>query len=569
MERAALAHGAFDPDLAAVLFDDAAANVQAEPDARVTARIHVRCPAEPIEDAGHVVSRDPDAVIAHGEVGRATVAPRPDFDRTVLAAVLEAVLDQVVQELLDPAAIKGAGEPLARVDDDPLVARARALRDLTDDLSDVEGLAPDLELPFLDPRRIKEILDERGEPPGLPRDTRDPGLMGREGGIALEPQLEDLGLAEEGRERRFKVVRGGRNEVLLELRGLFLRLHPGRLVDECAALEDHRGLVSEQLQEGQVICREHRPMCGERLQDADPPDARGDRRHEHGTDAGGAICRGVLRMGPRRVRVERALLCGEHAPRQEAAISCDHLGQCAMAVVKAQNAPGRLIHADGSPRPEGCADPAFQLAKDRIGRRQARQRGGPFEERAQLRLLPVAPELRWGRESQQPAERCSKRERLGRTGRGSRGRRHNGACGRDQDREAEERHAGGDRLGPPSRHARGSPAEADEADGRVERDAGEICDEAERRDRIHRRRERDDKDDGGDESAQGRGPDPKRHRREIREQPQHQVRERHNEHRDRHADRADRRDAEQLEDGTLQDRDRERAEEEGDVHRCP
>src|SRR5207253_5743412 len=116
---------------------------------------------------------------------------------------------------------------------------------------------------------------ERRQPSRLARDPRDRRLVWRELGVATGTELEDLRLPEQRRERRLEVVRRRGDEVLLQPRGRLRGLDPRRLVDERAAFEDHRGLVREQLDEGEVVAREDGLVRGVGLEDTDAAIARG------------------------------------------------------------------------------------------------------------------------------------------------------------------------------------------------------------------------------------------------------------------------------------------------------
>ena len=133
--------------------------------------------------------------------------------------------------------------------------------------------------------------------------------------ITAEPHLEDLGLAEQGGEGRLEIVGRGGQEVLLQPRGLFQRLHPSRFVDERSAFEHDRGLIRQELGQCQVVAREDRLLLGERLEDADPPLARGDGRDEHRADARRPVRARLLGVCPRGVGEERRFLRREFFPR--------------------------------------------------------------------------------------------------------------------------------------------------------------------------------------------------------------------------------------------------------------
>jgi len=182
-----------------MLLGDASANVQTQTDARVLPGIDVGRPMESVEDVRLVGRGDPDAVIRDGDTDLAGLAPGPDLDFRAAVAVLQAVLDEVVDELLEAPAVIVAGQPTVRLEDDPLLLWTRALGDVPEQIGDVDGLAANLELALLDARCVEQILDERGEPPGLARDPGDGRLVRCELGLAAGAQLEDLRLSEQRR----------------------------------------------------------------------------------------------------------------------------------------------------------------------------------------------------------------------------------------------------------------------------------------------------------------------------------------------------------------------------------
>src|SRR5439155_23429061 len=111
---------------------------------------------------------------------------------------------------------------------------------------------------LLEPRRIEQIPDQPGEALALSHDALDAGDVGRRAWFAGRTPLEKLGLGDDGRERGLEIVRGGREEVLLETRGLFARPDARGVVDERAALQDDRGLIGEEFRQLDVAPGEDR-----------------------------------------------------------------------------------------------------------------------------------------------------------------------------------------------------------------------------------------------------------------------------------------------------------------------
>ena len=61
----------------------------------------------------------------------------------------------------------------------------------------------------LQARRVEELGDQRREPAGFLDDAADAAEIRRCRGLLLGAALQELGLRDEGRERRLEIVRGG------------------------------------------------------------------------------------------------------------------------------------------------------------------------------------------------------------------------------------------------------------------------------------------------------------------------------------------------------------------------
>src|SRR5204862_2384772 len=98
-ERRPDAGGRGDPDPAAHVLDELAADVEPEAGS-ADALLHERVDAvELLEDPLLLLPGDPEALVAHGEPRVAVVGVDPDLDVAAVRRVLRGVLDQVYQHL--------------------------------------------------------------------------------------------------------------------------------------------------------------------------------------------------------------------------------------------------------------------------------------------------------------------------------------------------------------------------------------------------------------------------------------------------------------------------------------
>src|SRR5258708_38488652 len=74
---------------------------------------------EPVEHARQVRRWDADAVIPDADPDLPILPPGPHLDGAFLVAVLEAVVDEAVDELFDTPRAEAAGQRVAAFDDDP------------------------------------------------------------------------------------------------------------------------------------------------------------------------------------------------------------------------------------------------------------------------------------------------------------------------------------------------------------------------------------------------------------------------------------------------------------------
>jgi hypothetical protein len=111
---------------------------------------------------------------------------------------------------------------------------------------------------LLEPRRVEQIPDQPGEALALADDAPDALDVGWGARVARRAPLEELGLRDDRGEWRLEIVRGGREEVLFEARGLFACPDTCGVVDERAALQDDRGLIGEEFRQLDIAPSEDR-----------------------------------------------------------------------------------------------------------------------------------------------------------------------------------------------------------------------------------------------------------------------------------------------------------------------
>src|SRR5712692_1527078 len=283
MERRALADLTLGPDAPAMLLDDPAADEEPEAHAVEAAIVDVRSARETIEDVRQIGCGDTDPAVLHREPRLALLLPHPHGDRVAVWTVFARVLEQVLQQLLDASPIPHADDRIALLELH-LRLLGHALAHLARDRREIDRLAVGDQLSAIEPVRVEQIRDLRGQSLPLAHDSAYADEVRRRGRLTEGLALEELGLRDDGRERGPQIVRGGGEEILLEPGGLLLRAHRGRVIDERAALEDHRGLIREQARELDVAHREDRWTFGEEREHAKAPLARGDGDRDHGAD---------------------------------------------------------------------------------------------------------------------------------------------------------------------------------------------------------------------------------------------------------------------------------------------
>ena len=231
----------------------------------------------------------------------------------------------------------------------------------------------------------------------------DADRIDRRSGIAQQPTLDELRLPEDHRQRRAQVVRRRRQELLLEAGRLLPAPELTRLGGERPRLQQHRGLVGQQLEQPQVVLDEDgRPLRVDG-QDAHSPAVGRDRRGDHRARPGTLVHRRVLRVGTNRIHGDHAALRDERAPADERVVRV--LQPLPPAVDVAQDGPV------GSARPIAAPD-----APNAVRRRLLELRDGlpivghagevdrALEEGAEIGLSPCPPNPRRRREAKEEGE---------------------------------------------------------------------------------------------------------------------------------------------------------------------
>src|SRR5439155_8400982 len=167
---------ALDPDPAAVTLGDAPADVQPQPGARIAAVIDVPAALEALEDPLLIGARDADATIAHRQQQLGAIAEESHVDRRIRWAVFHRVLDQVLDQTLEPEAVIQTARRPGGLDPDP-AGFGMARHDLRRDLSDVDELPLQLQGSLLDPRGLEHPFHQMPKSFGLSGDAFHSGAI--------------------------------------------------------------------------------------------------------------------------------------------------------------------------------------------------------------------------------------------------------------------------------------------------------------------------------------------------------------------------------------------------------
>ena len=189
-----------------------------------------------------------------------------------IGRVLQGVLDEVVEHLLEARHVDGAQQRLVRKlypQVDPLVMEAA--HDRLDDAANVGHDRIHDGSTLLEPLRVEKLADQVPQATRLADKARRSPRRRRRARIARGPTFEELGLPQHDRERRTQVVRRSGEELLLEagrvLSGAQAVLDRGQL----ARLEEHGGVVGQQLEQPQIVLDEDRCTIREDRHHADAP----------------------------------------------------------------------------------------------------------------------------------------------------------------------------------------------------------------------------------------------------------------------------------------------------------
>src|SRR5688572_29712449 len=113
-ERRSATRRRLGPDPAAVILDDATADVEPQSHAGVGDASRVRRTVEALEDPLALAAGDPGTMVDHGDPRLASFMPDPESGRLVIGAVLVRVLEEVLDDLLDPWTVDRHHESLVR-----------------------------------------------------------------------------------------------------------------------------------------------------------------------------------------------------------------------------------------------------------------------------------------------------------------------------------------------------------------------------------------------------------------------------------------------------------------------
>ena len=209
--------------------------------------------------------------------------------------------------------------------------------------------------PLLQPLCVEQLGDEVAEPARLANHARDAGGIGRRRWVARDPPLEQLGLAEDHGERRAQVVRGRRQELLLQTCRLLPSAQVVRDGGVRAGLEQQRGVRRHQLEQPKVVLDEDRRTIGIDRQDTDPTLVGGDRRGDDRRGEVPLVDGGMLRIGLGSIERDHPALLAERGPGDECVVGV--LDPLALSIHVAQDrAPGdrqadRRARRRRTPRP--------------------------------------------------------------------------------------------------------------------------------------------------------------------------------------------------------------------------
>ena len=136
-----------------MLLHYALANKEAEAHPGETAVVHVSAAMEALEDLREVAGGYADALVGHVDERLAVALVYSDAHLAAIRAVLDGVLDEILEDLTDAARVVGADDRRVGDDRDRVALVAVAAGDLAGELDQVHRLALADELSLLQARR--------------------------------------------------------------------------------------------------------------------------------------------------------------------------------------------------------------------------------------------------------------------------------------------------------------------------------------------------------------------------------------------------------------------------------
>ena len=448
-----------------------------------------------------------------------------DFRRRRVAAILERVLDQVLDDLLHPGPVDRGDQWLVwpgGLDGGSL--RAVTLADVLHDVAQVGGRQVERGAAQLEPLRVEQLADEVAQPPRLPNDARDPGGVSWSGRIAPDAPLEQLRLAEHHGQRRPQVVRGGGQELLLQPGRLLASAQLAGVGGQRSRLEQDAGVAGQQLEQPQVVLDEDRLAVGVDAEHADASIVGRDRRRDDRSSSGHLVGARMLRVGVGRVDHHQAPLRGVRPAGDEQVVRVLHPLPGAGEVSK--DASVGVGYADRrASRAECSRSGGLELRQRKLLVRDAGDMDGLLQEVAQIRLAPGTADPRRRSEAQVEGDDGAQGEHLRDEGEGPGAVADEGADQDGHDGADEQGDPDCDRSHPPASDAAGPDALPREGDRGIpahrheEADGRQLDDLGHGRERGDRQRaDRHERDRAGNLH-------PARRAAEVVDEPQH--RERH------------------------------------------
>jgi hypothetical protein len=243
---------------------------------------------------------------------------------------------------------------------------------------------------------------------GLARHPRDAGRVDSGLGIAQQAAFDELGLSEHDGQRRAQVVRGRRQELLLQPSGVLARPKLAGMRGERPGLEQDPGLVGEELQEPEVVLDEDRRAGRVHGEHPEPAFVHRHGRGDHGARTGVRVDLRMLGIGPHGVHGDPPALGHERVPTDERVAGVLH--PLAVASDVAQHGPIRIRDADRRTAcAEGVGGRLLELLDGLAIVSDAGEMNRALQEGPQVRLAPGATDPGRRREAEEEGEdRCQR-----------------------------------------------------------------------------------------------------------------------------------------------------------------